>query len=151
MSSSILIARFLILICSKKLCCQLRKENICKVRIFQKNVCESLIDLYWDYLYSAKKMNLIKDSKRRYKNHKLLSSGSKAVAANSFFLTNTTYLVMRKALAVVYDLYLSSQFLILILTLLKVRKGIFKRTFILVSANRKVFSKERNFLSLLFT
>lgn len=81
---------------------------------------------------------------------KVSSSKSRAIAINSFFPTNSIYLVVKKVLVVVYDLYLSSQLLKLTLTFLKIRKDILKAIFILISVNKKVFSKNRNFLSLSF-
>lgn len=73
---------------------------------------------------------------------KTLFSKARATAANPFFLTSSTRWVVETTLAVVYNLYLSSQLMKLILTLLKVRKDILGPTFMPISANKKVFSKK---------
>lgn len=75
----------------------------------------------------------------------------RAVAANFFFLTNPTLLMVEKALAVVYNFYWSSRLLKLILTLLKVKKDISKVTSMLMFANKNVFFKKWDFPSLFFT
>lgn len=66
------------------------------------------------------------------------------------FTTNSTYPVMEKTLLVVYDLYLSSQLVKLILTLFKMRKNILRAISMLISVNKKVFSKKRDLPSLFF-
>lgn len=76
---------------------------------------------------------------------KILSFGSKAVAVNSFFSINSTHLIVEKTLVIVYNLYLSLQSLKLTSILLKVRKNILKVIFILILANKKVFSKKQDF------
>lgn len=87
-------------------------------------------------------MNLIKNSKKCYINYKSSSFESKAAIVNTFFPTNSTYLVLRKVLVIIYNLYLSSQLLELILTLPKVRKDILELISTLIFGNRKVFLKK---------
>lgn len=79
---------------------------------------------------------------------KFLLSGSRAVVATFFFPTISTCLVIEKLLAIVYNLYLNSQLIKLILILLKIRKNISKSTIMLKSANTKVSSKNWDFASL---
>lgn len=78
-----------------------------------------------------------------------MSFRSRATTTNTFFSINSIYLMIRRTLTVVYNLYLSLQLWKLILILLKVKKSILKVIFILILANKKVSLKKQNFLSLL--
>lgn len=79
---------------------------------------------------------------------KVSSSGLRVVAANFFFPTISTCLMIKTALTIVYKLHLSSQSMKLILILLKVRKDILQAIFMLISTYKKVFSKNWNFSSM---
>lgn len=80
-----------------------------------------------------------------------MSSRSKDVAANFFFLNNLTCLVFEKVFVIVYNFYLSSQLLKLIKTLLKLIKNIFKAISILILANKNVTSEKQDIQFLLST
>lgn len=62
----------------------------------------------------------------------------------------STYLIAERVLVVVYNLQLRFQLIKLTLTLLKVKKDIFKAISILKLANKKVFLKNQDFPSLFF-
>lgn len=68
-----------------------------------------------------------------------------------FFLTSSTCIVIERTLAIVYKFYLNFWLIKSILILLKIKKSISRVTFMLILANRKVSSKNWNFLSLSFT
>lgn len=72
-------------------------------------------------------------------------SRSRFVSLNLFFSNNSTSLVIVKTLANIYNLYLSSQLLELILILLNVKKNIPKITSILMFAGRKSFQRSGTF------
>lgn len=72
-------------------------------------------------------------------------SRSIPATANIFFLIKSTCLVAEKALTAVYNLYLNSQLLKLILILLQIKKNIQKIISILMSANRNVSLKNWDF------
>lgn len=76
---------------------------------------------------------------------------SKAAATKSFFPTSSTCLVVEKVLAIIYNLYLRFRLVKLISILLKMTNDISRVIFILMLANRKVFSKNQNFLSISYT
>lgn len=78
-----------------------------------------------------------------------LSFGLKAVTTNFFFLISSTYLVIRRAPIVVYNLQLSFCSKMLILILLLIRKTISNAISILMSIKKKVSSKNQDFLVLL--
>lgn len=76
----------------------------------------------------------------------------KSCSCKLFFLTSSIRLIVGRALAVVYNLYLNYQSMKLISILLKIRKGIRRITSILMSlANSKVSLKNQNFPFLLLT
>lgn len=79
---------------------------------------------------------------------KVLSPELRVVATNSFFPISSTLRMVARALAEVYNFYLSSQLLKSIWILLKVRNSIPKAKSMLMSANKKVFSKKLDFRSL---
>lgn len=76
---------------------------------------------------------------------------SKATSANSLLLMRSILWVVNKASAVEYLFFSSSSFINHMSTLEKIRKSIPKTTFILVSANKKVSSKNQIFPSLSLT
>lgn len=76
---------------------------------------------------------------------KILLSGLRAVAANSFSPSNCSHFVINKALIMVYNLYLSFQSMKLTLILFIVRKNISRVTSMLILANKKVLSKKQDF------
>lgn len=73
----------------------------------------------------------------------VLSFESRVTAANSFFLSNFTHLLVEKALAAVFNLPLSSRSLNITLTLLKLWKSVWKVVVMLMSTNKKVFKEEK--------
>lgn len=73
---------------------------------------------------------------------------SKIVVIN-FFSINSTIFMIKRAFMMIYNLHLSFWPLKLIPILFKVRESISKVTFILILVNKKVFSENTNFLSLL--
>lgn len=58
---------------------------------------------------------------------KISSSKSEAVAINSFFSISSTYFVIIRVLAIIYNLHLSLWLIKLTLILLRVRKTILRR------------------------
>lgn len=78
-------------------------------------------------------------------------SASRAATANSLFETHSTFLIVKRALVMLYDLQMSFWSLNLNSTLFKVGKDIFNATCILILANKKVSWKKLDFLSLLST
>lgn len=80
---------------------------------------------------------------------KILESTSSITLANSFLLIDFTWLVVGKVFAMVNDLYISPSvaFLKSMSAWLK-KKGILRTNFMLVLANKKVFSKNLICLSL---
>lgn len=80
---------------------------------------------------------------------KVSSFKFRAAITNVFFPICSTRLMVKKALTIVYNLYLSFCFMKLTLTLLKVKKIIPKATFILILANRNISSKNQDFASVL--
>lgn len=79
---------------------------------------------------------------------KILLSGLKAIAANSFFSTSFTYLIVGRAKVIVYNFYFYSRMMKLTLTLLKMRNDILKATIIHMSVNKKLSFNNRNISSL---
>lgn len=116
-----------------------------KARIVLENSCGSIFNFEWHYLNPGWKIYFIKDGKTRYWTMKILLFRSLVAAANFFFQTNPTSLVVTRFLTAVNILYFNSQLLKLILTLLKVKKNILKAMFKLISINKKISSKKRYF------
>lgn len=79
---------------------------------------------------------------------KVLSSESRVAFANYFFSINFTHQMVGKASAIVDNFQSSFQLLKLTLTLLMLKKGILKVISIFMLANKKIFSKNQDFLSL---
>lgn len=70
------------------------------------------------------------------------------MAANSLLLISSIFWVIDKAFAIKYLFHLSFFSINHMSVLKKVRKSIFRTMFILLSANKKVSSKNQTFLSL---
>lgn len=79
---------------------------------------------------------------------KISSSRSRTSTANSFFPINITCLVVKRVLAVIYNLYLSSRLLKLTSTLLEVKKDIQKVTSMLMLVNGNISSNNQDSPSL---
>lgn len=80
---------------------------------------------------------------------KISSSKSKAAIINSYFSTSYMQLVIGKTLTMIYNIYHNVWFVNMTPTLLKVRKKISRPTIMLISVNKNIFWKKRDFSSLL--
>lgn len=84
-------------------------------------------------------------------NIKVLSTGIKTAVANFFFLTNFIFYVIWRVTIMVYNLGLSFKYVKLTWTWVKIRNGILRVISMLMSANKKVFSKNWDSWSTWFT
>lgn len=65
----------------------------------------------------------------------------KAIAINTFFSTNSTYLIISKILIELTNFWLNFQLIILIFVLFNIRNDSSKATILLIFASKKVFLK----------